>query len=128
MWRAIDGATVLQQGSHFPGSRSNERSEKREERRDEKKKPPEMLKLTARHPMASKTFAMVFGVPELNRHLGQHFGADHEGLRQRARICLASPSLAGHPTHWWRPYHPVVPELPLTLAVEPPLHATLCVQ
>ena len=33
VWRAIDGATVLQQGSHFPGSRSNERSEKREERR-----------------------------------------------------------------------------------------------
>ena len=46
VWRAIDGATVLQQGSHFPGSRSNERSEKREERRDEKKKPPKMLKLT----------------------------------------------------------------------------------
>ena len=45
VWRAIDGATVLQQGSPFPGSRSNERSEKREERRDEKKKPPEMLKL-----------------------------------------------------------------------------------
>ena len=45
VWRAIDGATVLQQGSHFPGSRSNERSEKREERRDEKKKPPEMPKL-----------------------------------------------------------------------------------
>ena len=45
VWRAIDGATVLQQGSHIPGSRSNERSEKREERRDEKKKPPEMLKL-----------------------------------------------------------------------------------
>ena len=45
MWRTIDGATVLQQGSHFPGSRSNERSEKREERRDEKKKPPKMLKL-----------------------------------------------------------------------------------
>ena len=33
VWRAIDGATVLQEGSHFPGSRSNERSEKREERR-----------------------------------------------------------------------------------------------
>ena len=31
VWRAIEGATVLQQGSHFPGSRSNERSEKREE-------------------------------------------------------------------------------------------------
>ena len=43
VWRAIDGATVLQQGSHFPGSRSNERSEKREEMR---KKPSKMLKLT----------------------------------------------------------------------------------
>ena len=38
VWRAIDGATVLQQGSHFHGSRSNETSERREERRDEKKK------------------------------------------------------------------------------------------
>ena len=38
VWRAIDGATVLQQGSHFPGSRSSRRSEKRERRRDEKKK------------------------------------------------------------------------------------------
>ena len=38
VWRAIDAATVLQQGSHFPGSRSNERSEKREERRIEKQK------------------------------------------------------------------------------------------
>ena len=38
VWRAIDGATVLQQGSHFPGSRSGRRSEKRERRRDEKKK------------------------------------------------------------------------------------------
>ena len=46
VWRAIDGATVLQQGSHLAGSRSNERSEKREERIYEKKKPPEMLKLT----------------------------------------------------------------------------------
>ena len=45
VWRAIDGATVLQQGSHFPGSRSNERSEKREERSDEKKRPSKMLKL-----------------------------------------------------------------------------------
>ena len=34
VWRAIDGATVLQQGWHLTGSRSNERSEKREERRD----------------------------------------------------------------------------------------------
>ena len=46
VWSAIEGATVLQQGSHFPGSRGNERSEKREERRDEKKKPSKMLKLT----------------------------------------------------------------------------------
>ena len=38
VWRAIDGATVLQQGSHFHGSRSNETGERREERRDEKKK------------------------------------------------------------------------------------------
>ena len=38
VWRAIDGATVLQQGSHFPGSRSSRRSEKRERRKDEKKK------------------------------------------------------------------------------------------
>ena len=44
VWSAMDGATVLQEGSHFPGSRSNERSEKRKERRDEKKT-PEMLKL-----------------------------------------------------------------------------------
>ena len=38
VWRAIDGATVLQQGSHFHGSRSNEKSERREEKRDEKEK------------------------------------------------------------------------------------------
>ena len=40
VWRTIDGATVLRQVSHFPGSRSNERSEKREERRKEIKKTP----------------------------------------------------------------------------------------
>ena len=46
VWRAIDGATVLQQGSHFPGSRSSRRSEKRERRRDEKDKTLEMAKLS----------------------------------------------------------------------------------
>ena len=29
VWRAIDGATVLQQGSHVPGSRGSRRSESR---------------------------------------------------------------------------------------------------
>ena len=44
--------------------------------------------------MAPKTFAGLFRVPELNRHLGQCIGADNEGLCQQARLCLTSRSLA----------------------------------
>ena len=44
VWRAIDGATLLQQGSHVPGSRGSRRSESRiyaqaSDRRDQEPSP-----------------------------------------------------------------------------------------